>query len=388
MDKAKKNIWYMGLTSFFTDVSSEMIFPILPLFLTTVLKANMAIVGTIEGIAESTSSLLKLFSGYIADKIGKKKPLVVLGYSLSTITKPILAIATSWTHVLGVRVADRIGKGIRTAPRDALIAASVKQKDRGKSFGLHRTLDTLGAVVGTLISFLILRYVAETSTAGTFKLIFWLSFIPGFLAVLILILAVKEVKGEVKKKFSFDFKNLNPDLKKFMVVIAFFGLANFSYAFFILRASNVGIVIAVIPLVYLVYNIFYAFFSIPAGRLSDKIGRKAVLTSGIILFALTSLGFAFMANTATIWILFALYGLFMAVTDGVSRAYVSDLTTEDKRGTALGAYHMLVGIMILPANFIGGVLWQKINVQAPFLYASVLALISAVLLIILVRKKE
>ena len=186
----------------------------------------------------------------------------------------------------------------------------------------------------------------------------------------------------------FDFKNLNPDLKKFMVVIAFFGLANFSYAFFILRARDVGIAIALIPLVYLVYNLFYAFFSIPAGRISDRIGRKTVLASGLVLFALASLGFAFFATAVSIWILFALYGLFMAVTDGVSRAYVSDLTTEDERGTALGAYHTIVGIAVLPANFIGGILWQKINVQAPFLYAAALALTSAILLIILIRKKE
>ena len=387
MDKNKKNVWYMGFTSFFTDVSSEMIFPILPLFLTTVLNANMAVVGLIEGIAESVSSLLKLISGWISDKFGKKKPLIIAGYSLSTITKPILAIATNWTHVLGVRVADRIGKGVRTAPRDALIAASVKEKDRGKSFGLHRALDASGAVLGTLLSFLILRYITGSVT-NNFKLIFWLSFIPGLIAVLVLIFGVREVKGEVNKKFSFDFKNLNPDLKKFLFVIAFFGLANFSYAFFILRAKDIGIAISLIPIVYLVYNLFYAFFSIPAGKISDKIGRKTVLVTGLVLFALTTLGFAFIANITTIWVLFALYGLFMAVTDGVSRAYVSDLSADGQRGSALGAYHTIVGITVLPANFLGGILWQKINVQAAFVYAAFLALVSAVLLIVLIRKKE
>src|SRR3989339_1738309 len=215
MDKNKKNVWYMGFTSFFTDVSSEMIFPILPLFLTTVLNANMAVVGLIEGIAESVSSLLKLISGWISDKFGKKKPLIIAGYSLSTITKPLLAIATSWTHVLGVRFFDRVGKGIRTTPRDALIAASVKEKDRGKGFGIHRALDSAGAIVGTLIAFFIL----QKYLGNVFRLIFWLSFIPGLIAVLILIFCVREVKAEAKKKFNFNFKNLDPTLKRFLFII-------------------------------------------------------------------------------------------------------------------------------------------------------------------------
>ncbi len=380
----KKNVWYMGLTSFFTDVSSEMIFPILPLFLTTVLKANMAVIGLIEGVAESTAALLKLISGWISDKLGKKKSLVILGYSLSAVTKPILAISTSWTQVLGVRFFDRVGKGIRTAPRDALIAASTKEKERGKSFGLHRTMDTAGAIIGTLIAFFILqRYLGNA-----FRLIFWLSFIPGLIAVLILIFGVKDTKGEVKRKLNFDFRNLNPNLKRFLLVITIFNLANFSYAFFILRAEDVGVAIALIPIIYLLYNLFYAFFSIPAGKISDRFGRKSVLSVGLFLFAFAALGFAFFTNTASIWILFALYGLFMAVTDGVSRAYVSDLANEENRGSALGAYHTVVGITVLPANFIGGILWQRINVQAPFVYSAVLAFISAILLLVLIRKKE
>ena len=378
-----KNVWYLGWTSFFTDVSSEMIFPILPIFLTTVLNANMAVIGLIEGIAESASAFLKLVSGWLSDKFGKKKPLVIAGYSLSTIIKPLLAISTHWTHVLGVRVFDRVGKGIRTTPRDALIAASTTEKNRGKSFGLHRAMDASGAVVGTLIAFFILqKYLGDA-----FRLIFWLSFIPGLIAVLILVFAVKEPKGKVEKKYSFNFKNLNPNLKKFLFVVLLFGLGNFSYAFFILRAKDVGFAIAIIPLVYLVYNLFYAFFSIPAGKLSDVIGRKVVLAFGFLLFGLTALGFAFIANNFTIWILFALYGLFMAITDGVSRAYVSDLTVKEERGTTLGAYHTIVGITVLPANFIGGMLWHKINVFAPFIYAAVLSIIAALLLVVLVKRK-
>lgn len=381
MTDKKKNVFRLGLTSFFTDVSSEMIFPILPIFLTSVLNANMAIIGVIEGIAESVAAFLKLLSGWFSDKLGKKKSLVISGYSLSTITKPLLALATHWTHVLGVRVFDRIGKGIRTAPRDALIAASTEDGSRGRSFGLHRAMDTSGAIIGTLITFFLLqRYVED------FKLVFWLSFIPGLIAVLILIFGVKEVKAKVEKKFSFSFKDQDPLLKRFLFVIALFGLANFSYAFFILRAQDVGVLIALIPLVYLVYNLVYALLAIPIGKLSDKIGRKIVLTAGLFLFGLNALGFAYYADKMTIWFLFALYGLFMAVTDGVSRAYVSDLAAKSKRGTALGAYHMIVGLTVLPANFIGGFLWQSINVQAPFIYAAILSVTSGILLLVLVRK--
>jgi len=383
---SKKNVLRLGFVSFFTDVSSEMIFPILPIFLTTILKANMAIVGLIEGIAESTSSLLKMVSGYLSDKFKRKKPLVIFGYSLSTVTKPLLAIASHWWHVLFVRFSDRIGKGIRTAPRDSLLASITNKKVRGKYFGLHRALDSAGAIVGTLIAFFLLKiFVGETS----FRVIFWLSAIPGVLAVLILILGVKEAKSvKSEKKFSFNFKELSPEFKKFLFVVLIFELANFSYAFFILRAKDVGIAITLIPIVYLIYNIFYAGFSIPFGKLSDRVGRKGIISAGFLLFSLTCLGFAFIANNITIWILFALYGLFMAITDGVSRAYVSDLVEKDKRGSALGVYHTVIGVTDLPANFIGGLLWQRINVHAPFIYAAVLSSISAILILVMVNKKK
>jgi len=382
-DRKSKNVFRLGLTSLFTDISSEMIFPILPLFLTTVLNAPVAIIGLIEGIAESTAALLKLASGWISDKIGKKKPLVIGGYSLSTITKPLLALATNWTHVLGVRFVDRLGKGIRDAPRDALLASSVSKKKRGRGFGLHRAMDTSGAIIGTLISFYILqRYLGDA-----FRIIFWLSFIPGLIAVLILIFGVKDIKAKVTRKLEVSFKKHNPMLNRFLFVIAFFNLANFSYAFFILRAKDIGMLLALIPLIYLVYNLFYAFFAIPIGKLSDAVGRKIILFLGLILFAVTSLGFAFIANTVTIWILFALYGMFMAATDGISRAYVSDLAVKKKRGAALGAYHMIVGITVLPANLIGGFLWDNMNVQAPFVYAAILSAISAILLVFLIKKK-
>ncbi|MBN2096329.1 MFS transporter [Candidatus Peregrinibacteria bacterium] len=382
--KSQKNVFRLGLTSFFTDMSSEMIFPVLPVFLITVLGANMAVIGLIEGIAESSAALLKLFSGWFSDKVGKKKPLIIAGYSLSALTKPLLALATHWGHVLGIRFLDRVGKGLRTAPRDSLIAASAGKNERGAKFGLHRTMDTAGAIAGTLVAFFILQQFL----GDAFRLIFLLSAVPGLIAVLILVFGVKEVRQETAgKKIHFNFKACNPALKRFLLAIAFFNLANFSYAFFILRANDIKLALFLIPIVYLVYNMVYAAFSIPMGRLSDRIGRKTILTAGILLFGMTSLGFGFMATAITIWPLFALYGLFMAVTDGVSRAYVSDLAADDKRGFALGTYHTIVGITVLPANFIGGLLWQTINVQAPFVYAAVFSAISALLLAFFVNEK-
>ncbi|MBD3310739.1 MFS transporter [Candidatus Woesearchaeota archaeon] len=383
MSRRSKNVFRLGLTSFFTDMSSEMIFPILPLFLTSVLGAPMSVVGLIEGIAEATSAVLKQFSGWISDKLGKKKPLVIAGYSLSTLTKPLLALATNWGHVLGVRMADRVGKGIRDSPRDALLAASVTKKKRGRGFGLHRALDTGGAVAGTLIaSFVLMRYLGDA-----FKIIFLLSLVPGIIAVMILFFGVKERRDHIKKHIKVGFRHANPMLRRFFIIIGLFNLANFSYAFFILRAEDVGVVLSLIPIIYLVYNLVYAALAYPAGRLSDIIGRKALLTSGIFLFSLTVLGFGFFANSLSVWILFGLYGVFMAITDGIGRAFVSDLATRERRGTALGTYHMIIGITVFPANFFGGLLWDNISVQAPFIYAAVLSAVSAVLLLIFVRKK-
>lgn len=381
-----KNVWYLGLVSLFTDVSSEMIFPILPVFLTTVLKANMAVVGVIEGIAESASSILKLFSGWLSDKLKKKKLLIFSGYSLSTITKPLFAISSTWTQVLMWRVADRVGKGIRTSPKDALIAESVPKKERGRAFGINRMMDRLGAIIGTLFASAILLVFA-----GRFRLVFWLSFIPAFIAVLVIIFFVREKKQkkpEIKseKKFSLNLRQFKPELRKFILITALFNLANFSYAFFILRAENIGITLALLPMVYLVYNLFYAGLSIPAGNISDRIGRKTVLSFGFFLFGLTSLGFAFFANSITVWLLFAFYGVFMAISDGVSRAYISDIVNAGKRGTAIGVYNSMVGIMFLPANLIGGFLWNSINVYAPFIYAAVVSIIASVLLLVLVKR--
>ncbi len=381
-------IW-LGLVSFFTDISSEMIFPIVPIFLTSVLNANMAVVGLIEGIAESTSAILQLASGWLSDKLKKRKALVFAGYAFSTVTKPFLAFASVWWHVLVIRFADRVGKGVRTAPRDALIAASSKKSERGRYFGLHRMLDTSGAIIGTLIASLLLAAISYSES--TFRTIFLLSAIPGLIALAIILLKVKETgKADARKKparLTLKISGFSRDYKMFLFVIGLFNLAHFSYAFFILRASNIGVALALIPILYLVYNIFYAVLAMPAGRLSDRLGRKNVLSAGLLLFSAVSLGFAFWANSASMWVLFALYGIFMAVTDGVSRAYVSDLAKSEKRGLALGAYHAIDGITVLPANIIGGFLWASFSPEAPFIYAAGISAVSAFLLFALVKKK-
>jgi len=376
----KKNIFFMGLTSFFMDVSSEMIFPVLPLFLANVLGINMAVIGIIEGIAEGTGSILKTFSGWLSDKIKKRKLLIGLGYSFSAITKPFLALVTAWPHVLLVRFLDRVGKGVRTSPRDALIAESSEASQRGKSFGIHRMMDTVGAIVGTIIAFWLLSKLPEA-----YRTIFSYSAIPAGLAVLTIIFFVKEKKkkeGEQKiTPFKLSFKLFDKNFKKFVIIASLFSLANFSYAFFILRAQDLGIAIAIIPLVYLVYNIVYAIFAIPAGKFSDKVGKKTILITGYIIFGLTCLGFAFATQSIYAWILFAFYGLFFALTEGVSRAYVSDLVSPEARGTALGIYHTSIGLMAIPASIIAGFLWNFISFKATFLFSCVVAILAATLLL-------
>ncbi|MBW2966477.1 MFS transporter [Candidatus Woesearchaeota archaeon] len=385
--KVKQNVIYMGLASLFTDISSEMIFPILPLFLVSILGANMAIVGLIEGIAEGTASILKTFSGWISDKLRKRKLFMIIGYGISALTKPFLALSYIWQHILGVRFFDRVGKGIREPPRDALIAASAAKKIRGKSFGIHRMMDTMGAIIGTLISFYLLSRFA--ASASTYKLIFWLAFIPAVIAVLIIIFFVKDVKKAVDKikEFKLNFKLFNKNFKIFIFVTVLFNLGYFSYAFFILRAKDMGVAIALIPIIYLVYHIFNAVSNVPFGELSDKIGRKKVLSLGYIIFGLVCLGFAYAFDSIFVWLLFAAYGVAVAIVNTISRAFVSDMVPFYKRGTALGIYHTFAGFAVFLASFVAGNLWNLIDAKIAFLYATVLAITAGILLYLFVKEK-
>ncbi|MDP2766791.1 MAG: MFS transporter [Candidatus Methanoperedens sp.] len=394
----KKNVFVLGLVSFFTDISSEMLYPIIPIFLTTVLGAPMVVVGIIEGVAESTASILKVISGWLSDKVGKRKPFVIYGYSLSAVAKPLLALAYTWHFVLVARFIDRFGKGLRTSARDALIADSTDAEYRGKAFGFHRSLDTMGAVVGPLAALMLLYYLD-----GQYRIIFLIAFIPALISIVLLLLFVSEKKGEKKEGIQFKLSELSREFKLFLMITIIFAIGNSSNAFLVLRAKNIfenfgGIpsivtstfgsigVIAVVVLTYVVYNITYSLASMPAGILSDKIGRRNVMVGGFLIFALVYLGFAVANSGYLVWLLFAVYGFYMAMTEGVSKAFVVDLVPQEKRGTAIGLYYTATGLLALLSSIIAGLLWDYMGAYAPFLFGSAMAFTAAVLLMALLPK--
>jgi MFS family permease len=403
----KKNVFILGLVSFFTDISSEMLYPIIPIFLTAVLGAPMSVVGLIEGVAESTASILKVISGWLSDKSGKRKPFVIFGYSLSTIAKPLFAFAATWHFVFAARVLDRFGKGLRSSARDALIADSTESQYRGKAFGFHRALDSIGAVMGPLITLALLYYLENShrDPGSSYRIIFLLAFIPALISVLLLLFFVTEKAGERKEGMKFRFSDFSRDFKIFLTISVVFAIGNSSDAFLILRANNIfesfgGVpsiitstfgsiaVIAVVILTYVVYNITYSLFSMPAGMLSDRIGRRNVMIGGFLIFSFVYLGFALANAGYLIWILFAIYGFYIAMTDGVSKAYAVDLVPADKRGTAIGLYYTATGLMALAASIIAGLLWDLIGASATFMFGSAMALVAAVLLVTLLPERN
>jgi len=378
-----KNVFVLGLVSFFNDVASEMIYPIVPIFLTSVLGAPVAVVGLIEGIAESTASVLKVVSGWLSDKFRKRKPFVIAGYSFSAISKIILSLAYSWPFVLFARFVDRFGKGTRTSARDALIAESSGTLARGRSFGFHRALDTLGAVVGPLIALLAIKFLDNN-----FRLIFFLAFIPACIGVLLLIVFVKEKRKEenLSPALNFNWRNLDSSFKIFLLISFIFALGNSSDAFLILRAQNLGLSVVLVVLAYVLFNFTYAIFSMPAGIISDKIGPKKVLLSGFLLFSVIYLFFGLTNASFILWLLFPFYGIYMALTEGIGKAYISNLVPQEKAGTAFGIYQTTIGLCTFFASLIAGLLWTYIGVSAPFIFGSVMAVISALLFVILEKK--
>ncbi|MEW6062844.1 MAG: MFS transporter [Nanoarchaeota archaeon] len=377
--KLSKNVIWMGVVSLLTDVSSEMIFPILPLFLANILNASKSAIGIIEGLAESTASILKVFSGWLSDKLNKRKAIIVFGYSLSTIMKPLFAVSTLWQYVLVIRFFDRFGKGTRDPPRDALIAASTNKDVKGRAFGFHKMMDTIGAIIGTLAAFLLLAF------AFNYRSIFWFSFIPGAIAVLVLIFFVKEIKNKVNNEIKLK-ESFGREFKIFVLISSLFSLGNFSYAFFILKAQEF-VQALFIPIIYLLYNVSYALFAMPAGNLSDKFGRRNIIAIGYILFGIVAFAFTVIANSIFAWVLFIFYGISIAFREAVSRAYVTDLVDKDKRATAFGVFYMANGLVMFPASIIAGKLWDIYGSNLVFLYASVISIISAVLLLLLLDKK-
>lgn len=366
--------------SLFTDLSTEMSYAIIPIFLKEVLKAQPVFIGLVEAIAESTASILKTFSGYISDRLKKRKLFIFIGYTFSAVVKPLLALATQSWHVLVVRFADRFGKGIRTAPRDALIADSTTYASFGKAYGFHRAMDTMGAILGPLLAFLILSISHQN-----YRLLFALAFIPGLIAIFFIIFGVKEIIQETKRVFRFSFKEIDTQLKTFFIIIIIFTLGNSSDAFLLLRARELGLGVPLIPILWLVFNISYFLWSYPAGALSDRIGRKKTIIFGFLIYAVTYFSLAFNKSVTLLWPIFVMYGLYYGFTEGNLRAYVADLTLPEHRGTIFGFYHTIVGITLLPANLVMGYLWQKFGFDIALLTGATFSLISALLLIVFVK---
>jgi len=391
-----RNIWAVSLTSFFMDISSEMVINLIPLFLSNALGVKTNIIGLIEGVAESTASILKVFSGWLSDKLKARKWPAVLGYALSAFSKPFFYFASSWGWVAGVRWADRVGKGIRTGPRDALVADSIKPEQRGLAFGFHRAADTGGAMIGLLIALGVV-WAAQSSELtlgmGTFRTVVLVSLIPAFLAVLSLAIGAVEtgVKGE-REAPKLSFKALGKRFIIFMLIVGLFDLGNSSDAFLVLRAQERGLSVTGILAMLAVFNLVYTLVSTPAGALSDKIGREKMIIGGWIVYALVYLGFGLAATAWHIWVLYILYGLYYGLAYGTAKAMVADLVPAELRGTAYGTYNAVLGMIDLPASLIAGLLWQGIGdwggfgPSAPFLFGAGAAMLAAVLMAIWLRK--
>lgn len=386
-----RNVWVLSATSFLTDVSSEMILNLLPLFLANVLGAGTAVIGLIEGLAETTASVLKVFSGWFSDRLGQRKWLTVAGYGISTLAKPFLYLATSWSWVLGVRFADRVGKGIRTAPRDALIADSIDESQRGLSFGVHRAMDTAGAFTGLFIAAAV---VWTTQSSGgvlqrvTFQSVVLLSIVPAALAVLVLAFGARDIPRREKAAgaASLTLKGFDARFRGFLLIVILFTLGNSSDAFLILRAQERGLSVLGVMGALLALNLVYTLVSSPAGALSDRIGRRRVLVGGWMIYGLVYLGFALAGAGWQVWLLYALYGVYYGMTEGVAKALVADVVRPEQHGTAYGVFNAAIGVTAFPASLIAGLLWQGLGAwtgfgaAAPFLFGAGLALLAALLL--------
>ena len=364
------------------DISSEMIYPLVPIFLANVLGVNKIIIGLIEGIAEATASLLKIFSGWFSDWIGRRKGLMVFGYGISVLSRPILATATFWQQVFAFRFIDRMGKGIRTAPRDAIIAESTKVTHLARAFSFHRAMDSMGAVVGPAIALFFILFFNNN-----YRKVFWISVVPGIIAVLLIILFIREKKNNMlsgEEKPRLTFKHFDWRVKFFILIATIFALGNSSDVFLILRANQVGIQAAMIPALYLIFNLVYSLSSIPAGIAADKFGRKRVILLGFVLFGILYYGFAIVNTTFGIWLLFGLYGLFMGLTEGIQKAFLVAIIPQDFKATAFGVYGTCVGLAMFPASLIGGLLWDHVSPSATFYFGSLTAAVAAILFVILI----
>jgi MFS family permease len=363
-----------------------MVINLLPLFLSNVLGVGTGVIGLIEGIAEATASLLKVFSGWLSDRLRARKWLAVTGYGLSTLAKPFFYFANSWTTVLAARWADRVGKGIRTAPRDALVADSIQEDQRGLAFGFHRAADTGGAVVGLMIAFGVV-WAAQSRSAllgqRTFQIIVLASLIPAALAVLSLALGAKDVPvtGQ-RSRPTITFRGLGKPFLVFLVIVGLFDLGNSSDAFLVLRAQERGLSVLGILGMLITFNVVYALLSTPAGSLSDRVGRRRVIIGGWLAYAAIYLSFALAKSGWQVWVLYALYGVYYGLAYGTSKALVADLVPAELRGTAYGTYNATLGLLDFPASLIAGLLWQGLGPSAPFYFGAALALAASLLMIV------
>jgi len=389
MKKIPKNVIILGLVSFFNDVAAEMIYPIMPIFLTSVLGAPVAVVGAIEGIVEATASLGKFIFGYLSDKIHKRKIFVVIGYGASSISKILIGLATVWPFVLFARLIDRFGKGLRTGARDSILLQNATSKNKGLVFGLHRAFDSAGAFLGPIFALILLTVFKEN-----IRTIFFIAFIPAAIGVLLLIILIKEKAEEAKisvlsqspgaplsgvrraKNTVSSFRAMDSRLTLFFIISIIFTLGNSSDAFLILRAKNLGLTTTMTILAYVLYNFFQTVFSTPAGQLADKIGARRVYAVGLLVFALVYFSFGIINHPVMIWILFPIYGIYIAATDGVSKAYISEFITERESGTVFGLYQTLIAFASFFASFVAGLLWMKVHPSATFFFGAGMALLA------------
>lgn len=383
------NVLWLSVVSFLNDAASEMIYPLLPLFLVSTLGAGPAFLGVIEGIAESASSLFKLLSGWFSDRFRRRRPLVLAGYSIAAIVRPLIALVSAPWQVLAVRFSDRLGKGVRTAPRDALLAAAVPPGVRGRAFGFHRAADHAGAVVGPILASVLLFVFA-----GSLRPVFALAIVPGLLAIMVVVFRVREdrpaepapttrmsgdtARGDEPARFGSGFF-------RFLFVIVVFTLGNATDAFLLLRASDLGVAVAAVPLLWGVHHVSKMVWSVPGGAVADRLGARPAIVAGWIIYALTYAGFALASEAWHAWALFAVYGLFYGLTESPEKAFVASLAPERLRGSAFGAYHAAIGIGALPSSILFGLIWQRVGATAAFLYGGGLALLASMLLLALVR---
>ena len=390
------NVFFLGIVSLLTDISSEMVFTLVPLFLSDVLGAGATLIGLVGGLSEGADAILRIFSGWFSDRMGRRKPLAVLGYTISTLAKPFMYIASSWGAVLAIRFGDRVGKGVRTSPRDALIADSGRAEERGKSFGLHRAMDTLGAVLGLAIAAVIIYSVQGRGlelSLHTYQRLVLVGVVPAVVAVLALLIFVREPKrksspgSDVRRKFTWSGLTAGFDrrFKFFLAIMAVFTLGNSSDFFVILRAQNLEAPLIHVILMLVLLNGTYAAVSLPAGILSDRLGRRRIITLGWLVYALVYLGFGVVSSVWQVWLLFAVYGVYYGMVEGAARAFVADLVPAEKRGSAYGLYHGVVAISLLLASLIAGWLWDKVSPAAPFFFGAGLAFLAVIGILTLIK---